>query len=161
MAFVAEYISKEDLKRYNVVNTVNEYRIKYGCRATLSDMAIAQLDWVIDRQRNIWFIFVCDPHLPDPRDGFTGEEIYILCYKGNVIELDIRRIYDETTSKMLVDNPFFIKYKLENINSSLDGISLDELYGVLNEALKEYGSRGIGGRKFLPKEHQIVTFLHD
>ena len=161
MAFVAEYISKEDLKKYNVVNTVNEYRIKYGCRATLSDMAIAQLDWVIDRQRDIWFMFVCDPCLPDPRDGFTGEEIYILCYKGNVIELDIRRIYDETTSKMLVDNPFFIKYKLENINSSLDGISLDELYKVLNEALIEYGESGIHGRKFLPKEHEVVTFLHD
>ena len=161
MAFIAEYISKEDLKKYNVVNTVNEYRIKYGCRATLSDMAIAQLDWVIDRQRDIWFIFVCDPCLPDPRDGFTGEEIYILCYKGNVIELDIRRIYDETTSKMLVDNPFFIKYKLENINSSLDGISLDELYKVLNEALIEYGESGIHGRKFLPKDHEVVTFLHD
>ena len=161
MAFVAEYISKEDLKKYNVVNIVNKYRIKYRCRTTLSDMAIAQLDWVIDRQRGIWFMFVCDPCLPDPRDGFTGEEIYILCYKGNVIELDIRRIYDETTSKMLVDNPFFIKYKLENINSSLDGIPLDELYRVLNEALIEYGESGIHGRKFLPKEHEVVTFLHD
>ena len=87
--------------------------------------------------------------------------IWLLYYKGREIELDIRRVYDETTSKMLVDNPFFIKYKLENINSSIDGILLDELYGVLNEALKEYGNRGIGGRKFLPKEHQIVTFLHD
>ena len=41
MAFVAEYISKEDLKKYNVVNIVNKYRIKYRCRTTLSDMAIA------------------------------------------------------------------------------------------------------------------------
>ena len=161
MAFIAEYISKEDLKKYNVVNIVNKYRIKYRCRTTLSDMAIAQLDWVIDRQRDIWFMFVCDPCLPDPRDGFTGEEIYILCYKGNVIELDIRRIYDETTSKMLVDNPFFIKYKLESINSSTYGISLDELYKVLGEALIEYGESGIHGRKFLPKEHEVVTFLHD
>ena len=161
MAFVAEYISKEDLKKYNVLNTVNEYRIKYGCRATLSDMAIAQLDWVIDRQRDIWFIFVCDPCLSDPRDGFTGQEIYILCYKGNVIELDIRRIYDETTSKMLADNPFFIKYKLESINSNTYGISLDELYKILKEALTEYGNRGIDGRENLSKEHEVVTFLHD
>ncbi len=87
--------------------------------------------------------------------------IWLLYYKDREIELDIRRVYDETTSKMLVDNPFFIKYKLENINSSLDGISLDELYKILKEALTEYGNRGIGGRKFLPKEHQIVTFLHD
>ena len=160
MAFVAEYISKEDIKKYDIINRVDQCLAKYHYDPQEPN-EIKWLDWVIDRQRDIWFIFVCDPHLPDPRDGFTGQEIYILCYKGNVIELDIRRIYDETTSKMLVDNPFFIKYKLENINSSLDGISLDELYGVLNETLKEYGSRGIGGRKFLPKEHQIVTFLHD
>ena len=160
MAFVAEYISKEDIKKYDIINRVDQRLAKYHYDPQEPN-EIKWLDWVIDRQRDIWFIFVCDPHLPDPRDGFTGQEIYILCYKGNVIELDIRRIYDETTSKMLVDNPFFIKYKLENINSSLDGISLDELYGVLNETLKEYGSRGIGGRKFLPKEHQIVTFLHD
>ena len=104
---------------------------------------------------------MCDPHLPDPRDGFTGEEIYILCYKGNVIELDIRRVYDETTSKMLVDSPFFIKYKLESMNSSTYGISLDELYKILKEALTEYGNRGIDGRENLPKEHEVVTFLHD
>ena len=160
MAFIAEYISKEDIKKYDIIN-----RVDLGGRRIIKKPQgpneIKWLDWVIDRQRDIWLIFVCSPHLPDPRDGYTGEMIWLLYYKGREIELDIRRVYDETTSKMLVDNPFFIKYKLENINSSIDGISLDELYGVLNEALKEYGSRGIGGRKFLPKEHQIVTFLHD
>ena len=160
MAFVAEHISKVDLERYNVANIINNCCLKYGS-IVYDDYYLDKLDWVIDRQRGAWFMFVCRVPLPDPRDGLTGEVIWLLHYRGKNIELDIRRIYDETTSKMLVDNPFFIKYKLENINSSLDGISLDELYGVLNEALKEYGSRGIGGRKFLPKEHQIVTFLHD
>ena len=161
MAFVAEYISKEDLEKYNVVNIVNKYRIKYRCRTPLSDMAIEQLDWVVDRQRDIWFMFVCDPCLPDPRDGFTGEEIYILCYKGNIIELDIRRIYDETTSKYFTENPFKIKYKFQSVNSDIGDISMDEIYEILNEALLEYGHDGIDGRKFLPKEHEVVTFLHD
>ena len=119
------------------------------------------MNWVIDRQRDAWLIHVCLASMPDPRDGFTGEDIWLLHYKDKNIELDIRRVYDETASKMLVDNPFFIKYKLENINSSIDGISLDELYKVLNEALIEYGESGIHGRKFLPKEHEVVTFLHD
>ena len=161
MAFVTERISKEDVEKYNVVNIVNKYRIKYRCRTTLSDMAIAQLDWVIDRQRDIWFMFVCDPCLPDPRDGFTGEEIYILCYKGNIIELNIRRIYDETTSKYFTENPFKIKYIFQSVNSDIGDISMDEIYEILNEALLEYGDDGIDGRKFLPKEHEIVTFLHD
>ncbi|MFR8440520.1 MAG: hypothetical protein ACLVCW_02070 [Campylobacter sp.] len=161
MAFVAEYISKEDLEKYDILSNMNELLMKHNYTYPIQDNDTDWMNWVIDKQRNIWLIHVCLASMPDPRDGFTGEEIYILCYKGNVIELDIRRVYDETTSKMLVDNPFFIKYKLENINSSLDGIPLDELYRVLNEALIEYGESGIHGRKFLPKEHEVVTFLHD
>ena len=160
MAFVAEHISKVDLERYNVANIINNCCLKYGSIA-YDDYYLDKLDWVIDRQRDAWFMLVCRVPLPDPRDGLTGEVIWLLHYRGKNIELDIRRIYDETTSKMLVDNPFFIKYKLENINSSIDGISLDELYRVLNEALIEYGDSGIHGRKFLPKEHEVVTFLHD
>ena len=161
MAFVAEYISKEDLKKYDILSNMNELLMKHNYTYLIQDNDTDWMNWVIDRQRGAWLIHVCLASMPDPRDGFTGEEIYILCYKGNVIELDIRRIYDETTSKMLVDNPFFIKYKLENINSSIDGISLDELYKILKEALTEYGNRGIDGRENLPKEHEVVTFLHD
>ena len=161
MAFAAEYISKEDLEKYDILSNMNELLMKYNYTFPIQDNDTDWMNWVIDTQRDAWLIHVCLASMPDPRDGYTGEDIWLLHYKDKNIELDIRRVYDETTSKMLVDNPFFIKYKLENINSSIDRISLDELYGVLNEALKEYGSRGIGGRKFLPKEHQIVTFLHD
>ena len=161
MAFVAEYISKEDLKKYDVLSNMNELLMKHNYTYPIQDNDTDWMNWVIDRQRDAWLIHVCLASMPDPRDGFTGEEIYILCYKGNIIELDIRRIYDETTSKMLVDNPFFIKYKLESINSRTYGISLDELYKILKEALTEYGNRGIDGRENLPKEHEAVTFLHD
>ena len=161
MAFVAEYISKEDLKQYDILSNMNELLMKHNYTYPIQDNDTDWMNWVIDKQRNTWLIHVCLASMPDPRDGFTGEDIWLLYYKGREIELDIRRVYDETTSKMLVDNPFFIKYKLENINSSLDGISLDELYRVLNEALKEYGNRGIDGRENLPKEHEVVTFLHD
>ena len=86
MAFVAEYISKEDIKKYGVIDIVNSSRANFG-ELPLGDQRIEQLDWVIDRQRDIWFIFVCDPHLPDPRDGFTGEEIYIFVIKAMLLSL--------------------------------------------------------------------------
>ena len=38
---------------------------------------------------------------------------------------------------------------------------MDEIYEILNEALLEYGDDGIDGRKFLTKDHEAVTFLHD
>ena len=161
MAFVAEYISKEDLKQYDILSNMNELLMNHNYTYPIQDNDTDWMNWVIDRQRDAWLIHVCLASMPDPRDGYKGEDIWLLHYKDKNIELDIRRIYDETTSKMLVDNPFFIKYKLENINSSIDGIPLDELYKILKEALTEYGNRGIRGRENLPKEHEVVTFLHD
>ena len=160
MAFVAEHISKVDLERYNVVNIINNCYLKYGS-IVYDDYYLDKLDWVIDRQRDAWFMFVCRVPLPDPRDGLTGEVIWLLHYRGKNIELDIRRIYDKTTSKYFTENPFKIKYKFQSVNSDIGDISMDEIYEILNEALLEYGDDGIDGRKFLPKEHEIVTFLHD
>nr|WP_314882292.1 hypothetical protein [uncultured Campylobacter sp.] len=160
MAFVAEHISKVDLERYNVVNIINNCCLKYGS-IVYDDYYLDKLDWVIDRQRDAWFMFVCRVPLPDPRDGLTGEVIWLLHYRGKNIELDIRRIYDKTTSKYFTENPFKIKYKFQSVNSDIGDISMDEIYEILNEALLEYGDDGIDGRKFLPKDHEAVTFLHD
>ena len=161
MAFVAEHISKEDLKKYDILSNMNELLMKHNYTYPIQDNDTDWMNWVIDRQRDAWLIHVCLASMPDPRDGYTGEDIWLLHYKGKNIELDIRRIYDETTSKYFTENPFKIKYKFQSVNSDIRDISLDEIYEILNEALLEYGDDGIDGRKFLPKEHEIVTFLHD
>ena len=161
MAFVAEYISKEDLKKYDILSNMNELLMKRNYTYPIQDNDTDWMNWVIDRQRDAWLIHVCLASMPDPRDGFTGEDIWLLHYKGGDIELDIRRIYDKTTSKYFTENPFKIKYKFQSVNSDIGYISMDEIYEILNEALLEYGDDGIDGRKFLPKEHEIVTFLHD
>ena len=160
MAFVAEYISKVDSERYSIIDTVDKIRTKFR-KPLLSDQDIRWLNWVVDKQKQTYLIFIGSPQLPDPRDGYTGEDIWLLYYKGKNIELDIRRIYDETTSKYFTENPFKVKYKFQSVNSDIGDISIDELYKILKEALTEYGNRGIRGRENLPKEHEVVTFLHD
>ena len=161
MAFVAEYISKEDLKKYDILSNMNELLMKHNYTYPIQDDDTDWMNWVIDRQRDAWLIHVCLASMPDPRDGFTGEDIWLLHYKDKNIELDIRRIYDKTTSKYFTENPFKIKYKFQSVNSDIGYISMDEIYEILNEALLEYGDDGIDGRKFLPKDHEVVTFLHD
>ena len=160
MAFIAEYISKEDLEKYDIIYAVNKIRTKFR-KPLLSDQDIRWLNWVVDKQKQTYLIFIGSPQLPDPRDGYTGEDIWLLHYKSRDIELDIRRIYDKTTSKYFTENPFKIKYKFQSVNSDIGDISMDEIYEILNEALLEYGDDGIDGRKFLPKDHEAVTFLHD
>lgn len=161
MAFVAEHISKEDLKKYDILSNMNELLMKHNYTYPIQDNDTDWMNWVIDRQRDAWLIHVCLASMPDPRDGYTGEDIWLLHYKGKNIELDIRRIYDETTSKYFTENPFKVKYKFQSVNSDVGDISIDELYKILKEALAEYGNRGIRGRENLPKEHEVVTFLHD
>ena len=161
MAFVAEYISKEDLKKYDILSNMNELLMKHNYTYPIQDNDTDWMNWVVDRQRDAWLIHVCLASMPDPRDGYTGEDIWLFHYKGRDIELDIRRIYDETTSKYFTENPFKIKYKFQSVNSDIGDISMDEIYEILNEALLEYGDDRINCRKFLPKEHEVVTFLHD
>ena len=161
MAFIAEYISKEDLKKYDILSNMNELLMKHNYTYPIQDNDTDWMNWVIDRQRDAWLIHVCLASMPDPRDGYTGEDIWLFHYKGRDIELDIRRIYDETTSKYFTENPFKIKYKFQSVNSDIGDISIDELYKILNEALCEYGSGGIEHREYVPKEHEVVTFLHD
>ncbi len=161
MAFVAEHISKEDLKKYGILSNMNKLLMKHNYTYPIQDNDTDWMNWVIDRQRDAWLIHVCLASMPDPRDGYTSEDIWLFHYKGRDIELDIRRIYDETTSKYFTENPFKIKYKFQSVNSDIGDISMDEIYEILNEALLEYGDDGIDGRKFLPKEHEVVTFLHD
>ena len=80
-------------------------------------------------------------HLPDHREGWTGEDIFILHYKNQNIELDLRRVRDDETSVKLIDNPFIVKWKLEKINNQdeLIDISYEEIVEVLNEVLQAYG----------------------
>ena len=106
-------------------------------------------------------------HLPDHREGWTGESIFILHYKNQNIELDLREINDDTTSLKLTDNPFIVKWKLEKVNNQDELIHIEykEIVEVLNEVLQAYGIGDVDKKyhdeKYkdivVPKEHFQIT----
>jgi len=155
MAFVTEYISKEDIEKYDLLKPCNEIFKKYH-QGELDWANLNSRSWCIDRERGIWLFSVCSITIGDPRDmNYSGEDIWLLHYKGKDIEIDLRDIDNENTSKKITDNPFKIIYELESIRSDIGDIPKQEIVDILKEILNEYGDGG----SIIPKENIRVTFV--
>lgn len=59
--------------------------------------------------------------------NYSGEDIWLLHYKGKDIEIDLRDINNENTSTKITDNPFKIIYELESIRSDIGNIPKQEI----------------------------------
>ncbi|WP_297989963.1 hypothetical protein [uncultured Campylobacter sp.] len=155
MAFVTERISKEDIEKYDLLKPCNEICEKYH-QVKLEWAILNSRSWCIDRERGIWLFSVCSITIGDPRDmEFSGEDIWILHYKGKDIEIDLRKIYNEYTGKKDTDNPFILIYELESIRSDLGDIPKQEIVDILKEILNEYK---IGAIISIPRENIQVIF---
>ena len=158
MAFITEYISKEDIEKYDLLKPSNEICEKYH-QVKLEWAILNSRDWCIDRERGIWLFSVCSITIGDPRDmEFSGEDIWLLHYKGKDIEIDLRDIYNENTGKKVTDNPFRIIYELESIRSDIGDMSKQEIVDILKEILNEFKG-GVSVTASVPKENIRVTFV--
>ena len=155
MAFITERISKEDIDKYDLLKPCNEIFKKYH-QGELDWANLNSRSWCIDRERGIWLFVVRSIIIGDPRDmNYSGEVIWLLHYKGKDIEIDLRDIDNENTSKKITDNPFKIIYELESIRSDIGDIPKQEIVDILKEILNEYGDGG----SIIPKENIQVTFI--
>ena len=155
MAFITERISEEDIEKYDLLKPCNEICEKYH-QGKLSCASLNSRDWCIDGERGIWLFVVRSIIIGDPRDmNYSGEVIWLLHYKGKDIEIDLRDIDNENTSKKITDNPFKIIYELESIRSDIGDIPKQEIVDILKEILNEYGDGG----SIIPKENIQVTFI--
>ena len=158
MAFVTERISKEDIKKYDLLKPCNEICEKYH-QSKLSCASLNSRDWCIDRERGIWLFPVRSITIGDPRDmEFSGEVIWLLHYRGKDIEIDLRNIHNEYTGKKDTDNPFILIYELESIRSDLGDITKQEIVDILKEILNEFKGGDVI-TYFIPKENIQVTFI--
>ena len=156
MAFVTERISEEDIKKYDLLKPSNEICEKYH-QGELSCASLNSRSWCIDRERGIWLFSVRSITIGDPRDmEFSGEDIWLLHYKGKDIEIDLRDINNENTGKKVTDNPFRIIYELESIRSDIGNIPKHEIVDILKEILNEFK---IGAIISIPRENIQVTFI--
>ena len=158
MAFITERISEEDVEKYDLLKPCNEICNKYY-QGELDWVDLNSRSWCIDRERGIWLFSVRSITIGDPRDmNYSGEDIWLLHYKGKDIEIDLRDIYNENTGKKVTDNPFRIIYELESIRSDIGDIPKQEIVDILKEILNEFKG-GVSVTTFVPKENIQVTFV--
>jgi len=138
MAFVNEYVSQEDIEKYGLDKLYKKYMEITRHKPTIK----SDLNWIIDRERESWFMkvgFYMDPEY-DYRMP-TGELIYILHYKDNDIEVNIKR-NSKKSSRKLSDNPFKIVFEILSIfPQSLKNTSKDEILELISEAFLIYKER--------------------
>ena len=150
MAFINEYIGEENIEKYQINELMNSYS-KY------KDFPKKHYKhrWTIDTERESWFMWVHSPTDPLDYTRGTGEVFFILHYKEVNIEIVLRDVFDESSRK-LIDNPFYITWKLDCIKkpSDLKNTEDEEIIKVLTEALNIYGTRGI--ETSVPFENIIV-----
>ena len=137
MAFVNEYISQEDMEKYGLIKLMNHY-YKLDGRFHPFNPKTRKLSWTIDKERGIWLLNAISMHLPDARDGYTGETFFIIYYKGRKIEVVLNGSQIDRDT-----DPIKITWKLLRIrDEDIQGLDKEEVFKVLREALDGYGWDG-------------------
>ena len=154
--FVNEHASKKDIKKYKLkeIRPVEDWELKEG---------YFFYHFTIDRERYIWFLFKESEEselITDPRErGYlTGNDIFVLHYKGENIEVVLRDINEEGTQKYIEGEPFYITWDLIRITKpkSLKDTPDEEIITVLKEALSVYGTEWI--HESVPQKDIVVKF---
>ena len=156
MAFVNEYISDENIEKFQINELMNGIQSKYSKREVkFFPDKYYKHRWTIDKERESWFMWVDAPHDPLEPSRYTGEDIFILNCKGKSIEVVLRQVFEESSRK-LTDNPFNVVWTLDRITpQSLEELTYEEIMEMVKEALNVYGTRGI--KTPVPFENIVVT----
>ncbi|MCP4970993.1 MAG: hypothetical protein GY932_10405 [Arcobacter sp.] len=156
MAFVNENVSEEEIEKYGLWELKNKYKDKFR-KIKKEHRSHYTLDWTIDRDREIWFSYLTNVMDPDwEYRQSTGEEVWMLNYKGKEVEV---RLFDPPLegSSSFEERPFRKIWELVSISpESIDGVSNKALKEIIKEALNVYGQFGVKSR--VPNEDVEIEF---
>jgi len=149
MAIINEYVSQEDIKKYNLEKLVKKYEF-YPISPSLDSIS-----WTVDKERGIWLIRCGRERDPDIDHGRTNEHIFTLHYKG--VDIEARVWLEEDSQTNIYISPFIVIWKFLSVDpSSFDGVDEKEIKEVLKEFLTAHGHRGIRAQE--EAKNAIVKF---
>ena len=135
MAFVNEYVSPEDVKKYDL-DGINQ---RFG-----KDPAL-RYQWTVDRERNVFLIW-----MDAGREEFSARQTLLLWWQGISVFV---RLLSATTGTL--GSQVTSRWQLQQINLPPELVTKrTEILDVLKEALVAYKVSGIG----LPVPRHTATF---
>ncbi len=150
MAFVNEWISQEDIEKYGLVALCAEYS-KDDSKYTAVKNPKDEIDWTIDREREIWLIDMASAVNPDFKfPSPTQETIFILHYQDDNVEV---RLWWEPVSKPK-ETPIKISWKYLSMKSK--NSDEKQLKLIVREAIQTYKQFGIRNKRTAITE---ITFF--
>lgn len=136
MAFVNEYVAEEDIDKFDLYGIYKKYK-----PYSMFKKEELEYDWVIDREKDIWFKYIALMDDPNHEHQYTQENIFILHIHNTNIEV---RIWKAKREGNAVDGPILIELDLISITpKSLDNVNAEEIKKLVKEALEVYGFRGV------------------
>ncbi|HSH72867.1 MAG TPA: hypothetical protein VK974_07405 [Methylophilaceae bacterium] len=144
MAFVNEYVSEDDVKKYKLADMWLRHMPEFRNEGVPS---FYKFQWTIDRYINVYYMALSSR---GGEENFTDSVLYL---DGD--EVDVRLQLADSTSKNLDDSPFHIGWNFLGFtpeNASHTDVS--HILRVLKEALICYGYSGV--RKQITDT--VVTF---
>jgi hypothetical protein len=119
MAFMNEYVSAEDAKKYDLD----------GINRQFGKEPQVRYSWTIDREQNVFLKWI-----NSGKEEFVGRETYVLWWKSYILP-----IYMESESKGRLSEKTSTIWRLLGIELPTELLEQrDEIVHVLKEALTEY-----------------------
>ncbi len=137
MAFVNEYVSKDDIEKYNLIVLREKYR-----------KSLARISWTVDKERDCYLVW-----LGSGQEEFFEHQLFALNYKKNILVFTLKISLsggDEGPRVgcwSFVNPPRFPEF--------LKGDE-QEIIGLLKEALVEYHDFGV--RSVYSKSDLTIKF---
>ncbi len=141
MTFICEYVSEENIEKYNLDQYLNKY-----IRVSSEKLPNKKFrhSWVVDSDRQLFFMHLKKIMITGESglDEPSSESIFLLKLREHEYEITLSK--NENGSYRLDDNPYIIIWDLLEVNKVDDreDVEFDHI-SILKEALKIYGYAGV------------------
>ena len=143
MAFVNEWVSKDDIEKYELEKFYKICSQKNNNYIPVINNFQNKIQWTVDRNRDIWLTKICINKITDVPPVYPGDDIYLLYNKGKYFEVMTKKNSKESSTKYS-DKPFKIRLDILSISPlNLNSFRIKEIVRLIQEAMETYGLDGV------------------